>query len=433
MGLCSLPDEVIGNIFKTLSIGSRLACAAVCQKLLHIATTGATAVSLFVLKRVQADSFSAYLQRHGGHLKSVDVRSYSFPMQLQQGPDGDWGGLLKCTALTHLELSGCTIEDHKSAALMQLTALPSLQHLSLGNVQAHSGSPTPVGAQEWVEAEFPIGLLPHLSSLTYLKLWNGVVCRDSALLQLTAVSALQVLELHSTDISATAFGALHQLQQLTRLRLWAPEVRIRHETTPGFSKLTALQTLMLYECEVDPRMLAGLSNLQLLSMSPRSAQQDGAALLAALPKLHKLQSLELSCTKWQWPALTAAYRGLAASSQLTEFQFINITVPRGAWQVVFGPGQHFPQLQNMSIYHEDDWDAGMIDGVLLSTADVKVRTKLGVQHNNTWVQHNNTWGSSQSVLVVVGSGCGCSPPRSLSIVTVLAPTKRALCRIKHAQ
>lgn len=391
MDLPSLPDEVIGNILSFLPLRSRLACASVCQRLLQITTAVTSSLALSRPDQARADSFSAYLQHYGKHVRVLNVENCRHHVQLQsctqleqlslsgcvlsQCQDGNWG-LFQCTALTRLDITSCSIEAHKSVALTQLTAFQSLQQLSLSNVSARRGSPTPlpVAAREWVPLELPVGLLPHLSCLTSLRICTGVLLPDSALLQLTAVSNLRALELTCLNITTAAVGALHQLQQLTYLRLWAHQVSISLETTPSFSKLTALQTLMLFQCSIDPRVLAGLSNLQTLGLAACPAQPDGAArLLAVLPKLQKLRSIGLSSTRWQWPAVSSAYRGLAASSQLTSFEFIYCTVPVGAWHFVFAPGQHLTQLQELSIVHDYDDDTSLIQGLLLSTRDIQVQ------------------------------------------------------------
>jgi hypothetical protein len=152
--------------------------------------------------------------------------------------------------LTHLSLT-CGVWSSEKTELVQLSRLVNLQHLKL--------------TME-ICGECPCNVLSQLGKLTCLD-----VSRPSEdLQQLSTLTALQQLCLKDVRVASGGL-LLQQLPQLTSLKMTACNVghgtgsifRCLQPTSPG---PTALQSLALCDCAVEPGALACATQLRALSL-----------------------------------------------------------------------------------------------------------------------------------------------------------------------
>jgi len=284
--LCTLmdvPAGVLVSILRHVPFKYRLGvCTHVCR-LFHGAAVAAThSISTPSMgTQAQYDQLSQWLQQHGGVITSLEaqVDRYcqtrqacqhkptlaSLPCPLLRDLDLYGLGLQPgffsaCTGLTRLSLESSDVEGSPHATsgaasnpLTQLSVLSSLQHLGLGALQL-KGSVTSSGG---TVLEFPSSLLSQLVQLTHLQLKSGLVQSDAALQHLSALSALQHLDLNlyclgQHRLSAAALTGLQHLQHLTALHLWwTVPWAIDLHSMPAFSALTALRVL---SCRTAPQL-----------------------------------------------------------------------------------------------------------------------------------------------------------------------------------
>jgi hypothetical protein len=163
-------------------------------------------------------------------LKSLDLHN----LQLQLGPGrGNAGILASITALRSLRLWGDSLVDG-ATGLKYLSTITGLQDLYLAGRLAAGLC-------------FPSGVLSRLVQLTSLTL-HGVELPATAVRGLSLLSGLKQLTLkphtyagRQASLSRALLRIVSEQQQLTKLDLGATAAAISNSSTPGFSRLTALQ------------------------------------------------------------------------------------------------------------------------------------------------------------------------------------------------
>jgi hypothetical protein len=125
---------------------------------------------------------------------------------------------------------------------------------------------------------------------------------------------------------------------------------------PGIERLTALEDLSLFCCNLEPCLLpmtTGLTRLYLwrVTLQPSQAQQDSALgasqLLQLLARLTALQELRLADISWP-QQLLAPYSALTASSNLRGLHICDCDMQGAVWAHVFPAGRKLPQLRLFS-------------------------------------------------------------------------------------
>ena len=134
----------------------------------------------------------------------------------------------------------------------------------------------------------------------------------------------------------------------------SPNITLSHSSTPGLTKLTALQRLEVEDLNaVHPAVLGGLPKLQhlVVGYSPlrKAAGEPG---LVALSTLTALQHLELACDDLDESvaATPADWAALTASIQLTRLYMTPENgglVPGLKYDQVFPQGCRLPQLRQL--------------------------------------------------------------------------------------
>jgi len=279
-----------------------------------------------------------------------------------------------CAGLTKLLLWSCCVygSPHASSSadsnpLTQLSVLSSLQHLGL----AVLGPKHAATVSEFIVLDLPSSLLSQLVQLTYLQLGICQVQSDAALQHLSALSALQHLDLGEglglglQRPTAAALTGLQYLQQLTALRLLAAPWAINLHSMPAITVLTALRELLLLGSpSVDPAVLAGFSQLQELELCFQSfwgagsqsfwGAEDSAAVLAAIGRQQELRKLTVSQQIHCWtPPSAAEHSALTASNRLQHLQLLNLELPVGAWRQMFPLGRCLCELRCLCLRSRD--------------------------------------------------------------------------------
>jgi len=331
----------------------------------------------------QSDNLLEWIQLHGGGITCLDIQdgrgaslaSLPCPVLRDLNLQGMFlqPGLFitcTCTSLTRLLLASWYLlsSQHatRSAAvsnpLTQLSVLRSLQHLDL---DFSAGCPlASLLTSRYMDGaliyEFPGRLLSQLVQLTCLKLRHNQVQSDAALQHLSALSALQHLELSlqswtKQKPTAAALTGLQQLPQLTALKVLSVPWAINLHSMPAFAVLTALRVLQLRGSpSVDPAVLAAISGLQQLDLTCRGPwdAEGSAAMLAAVGQQQGLVKLEV-CHPWCCSTLCAAACAvLTASSHLQHLLLLQCELPVGAWQQMFPPTRCLPELRHLSLCAE---------------------------------------------------------------------------------
>lgn len=187
--------------------------------------------------------------------------------------------------LSHLSLaSRCSSTSDWTKTVDRLPELTALKHLELNGLPPDGVS----------------GSLPsHLVHLTHLWVrYAGAVSNVAQQFQdLSTFTALRELSVGMTNLAAGALSGIEHLPQLTRLavRLASPVLQFSTASTSSWGHLTALQSLDLQLCTVQPEALSCLTQLQELALHDLSRQQGPLEeLLGALSQLLLLTNLYLA-------------------------------------------------------------------------------------------------------------------------------------------
>jgi len=375
--LMDLPFVILTSILHHVPLRDRLrVCTLVCRSFQAAAVAATNSISTSYMSTAQGDQLLEWLQRHGLGLTALEwhfrygrapsLASLPCPLLSELNLHGlslQPGFFGTCTGLTKLLLKSCCMADSSHATsgadnpLTQLSVLSSLQHLGLAALEFRR-SVTRLGDH----LEFSSSLLSQLMQLTYLQLGSGQMQSDAALQHLSAVTALQHLDLNFRDCmgqcpTAAALTGLQHLQHLTALRLCRAPWAIDLHSLPALTVLTALCVLQLKHCtSVDPAVLAGFSQLQELQLVCKEAwdAEGSAALLAAIGRQPQLKRLVLCPYRIWHPPSPAAYSVLTASSSLQHLALPSGQLPAGAWQQMFPPGRCLPELRHLFLPAEDN-------------------------------------------------------------------------------
>jgi hypothetical protein len=151
---------------------------------------------------------------------------------------------------------------------------------------------------------------------------------------------------------------------LTRLHLgpasnyvgWQPDGNMGiYSRTPWLESLTALQWLCLERVRVEPSQLHGLSELAYLHLAGASFNpSDLLGMLGQLTRLQRLHIVQEAAFGWGerygdpiWPAPSALFTGLTASSRLQEIVLDHCMLPVGIWPHAFPAGRLLPELRSL--------------------------------------------------------------------------------------
>jgi hypothetical protein len=267
-------------------------------------------------------------------------------VQLEQTADGR-GLLQHCTGLSALDLHGCEVPDARAAAAV-IAALPQLRRLCMTAVTDSRRQllkiPTlhPQGMAQLThfsfQAQQQTSQLAHLSAVVNLeclelpelftpsvsdkprvslssmlselvkltRLHVGYECsmmdndeKAQQLQHLSCLTALQELAIECNwSLNLNAAGIV-RLSQLTHLRIKSEgegdaDAQLT-TSTHSWSRLTALQSLPLEGCVVQPQALAACTQLRSLSLQQVRISRDASlhGLLGAVSQLSSLTSLDI--------------------------------------------------------------------------------------------------------------------------------------------
>lgn len=231
--------------------------------------------------------------------------------------------------------------------LEQLSALVNLELLSLSALH-----PTAL----------PDGLPPQLTNLTNLRVtYRNRAQVDSVAEQfkhLSSFTALQSLEVgcSSTEDLAWSLPGIGDLEKLTCINFKSDTLAFRTVSTHRWSQLTALESLTLHGCAVQPSALATftqLRTLQLINTQPlhNATPQD---LVSAVSKLQLLTELHAGLYLHRNRAAPQpdAFAALTASTNLRFLEVNLLPSDRkiyGGPVVLFRPDTLYPHMQRVDL------------------------------------------------------------------------------------
>jgi hypothetical protein len=356
--LLALPDPCLLAVLQCCAANEQrgLFSAARAHSRLHQAAALAlSSVNIILRPQQQADTVLLYLNRHGGHVNSLqlsvspedELTLHELPPTLQlhslelEGcslqllPDKGFQGVLGAAVaagappLKQLQLGLCTLLDEAEGLAAALLQLPALEHLCLRcNIN-------PAGVDhDWLT--FPTGVLQQLQQLTYLE--------------------LAVVHLQGPDQTSPALQPLTALTRLVDLQLMTCIHKIS-VTADMLSGMCHLTRLALREAGFEPAALAGKAKLQHLELMSWRLQRAGRAagvvqLLSQLQQHTQLTHLDLrdsvrAVEERNPPA--AAYAALTASSKLQHLNISGSKVPANVWQHLFPTGRQLLHLTSLSV------------------------------------------------------------------------------------
>ena len=246
--LLQLPDPCLLAVMQCLSHNSRsLFSAARAHSRLHQAAVMAlSSIIVTVDDELQLDSVLLYLANHGQHVSNLTLHNFAdnrpradgggaplnlflllqsnlhslelheFALQLQ--PNSGYQGAAKDgSALEDLIISECQLLDGEEELAAALSALPSLQHLSIVECDTAEG--------DTCMFPFPTSALQRVQQLTYLEL---SLCEEQHLDSLQhwqALTGLQDLSLSfaipvADTLQVVHAGMLSGIHHLTRLNVY---------------------------------------------------------------------------------------------------------------------------------------------------------------------------------------------------------------------
>lgn len=250
------------------------------------------------------------------------------------------------------------VQPEQVQQLSQLSGLVDLQHIEL----------------PYISNGVSGGLPSQLVKLTCLHMGYRRIAAAEQFQHLSSLTALQVLDLKWFDQNdqqaANLFGeivmaqqpgnllGIQHLVQLTSLRLQSMTLRCSTLSLQAWTSLTALQSLALSECAVQPRALAALRQLQVLSLV--DVKPWGAAtfedLIRDVSQLPLLAEFAFSrpCYVGQVGMVLApsTLTALQASTNLRSLQLglDRRAAPQGC--NMFMPGAMFPHVRKLDLTYK---------------------------------------------------------------------------------
>jgi hypothetical protein len=365
--LLALPDPCLLAVLEccaAIDQRSVLSAARAHPRLHQAAVLALRSISADVRPQRQVNSVLLYLDRHGRHVSSIDLRGSQF------GPAAALRELPSHLQLSSLELQMLRLQlqpgEGFEGLLGAAAGVATLKRLRLDSCKLFDVG---LGADGLLAADLPLlpAGLEHLSIRRSLfrRLLEGFFT-----VTLQQLQQLTYLELRTSNVtlpdSDTTSPALQSLQALTRLvdlrlAVQCDAINITASMLSGTQHLTRLELLSVQCIAIEPGVLAGKTQLQHLSlMTVRlSLGTAGVAqLLSHLQPLQQLTHLHLSSlgkrqlgedTPLEDTPPAAAYAALTASSKLQHLDLRWCRLPAGVWQHIFAAGRQLPHLATIDI------------------------------------------------------------------------------------
>jgi Leucine-rich repeat (LRR) protein len=411
-GLLSLPKPALQLILQNLDQYS-LACTAVtCSTLSDMAVIPLSKVWVpCSIAGADTDSLASWHERHGTSIAQMTECSFvgdptgiahlSKPpgpglrqLQLQdissQLQHGGSCVLRDCTSLTTLNMQDCMVSD-ASAAAASIAAMPELCSLALAWSEGESKALQSASGRSLIQVlqlpstltylslqapsmgcdrmgelsalvnlqhltlqrlsppGVPAGLPAQLVRLTCLEAAFQPGCNMAEQLQhLSSLTALQQLSFSSMDMTAADVAGIQPLSQLTGLQLASMDTALMANATSWACK-AALQSLALQDCGLQPGTLAGITNLQVLSLQRVLHMGGVAALFKTVVQLPLLTDLLITTASAQQATAGRVpptnYTALTSSTNLCSLQLaLSDRISPGAY-CLFEPEFVYPQLR----------------------------------------------------------------------------------------
>jgi hypothetical protein len=243
-------------------------------------------------------------------------------------------------------------QPEQAQHLDQLSALVDLEHLSL--------SAFPLSA-------LPDGLPSQLTKLTSLRVnytnkAAEITAASGLFKHLGSLTALQSLDItwSSTEGLGQAWSGIGDLSRLTRLELKSatPALPFTAASIRSWTELTALESLTLHGCAVQPAALAAFTQLRALRSVnaqplPNAKPQDLVSAVSELQLLTDLHAAWLVPKRHQVPELDA-FTALTVSTDLRSLQVTQLPSDRkfyGGTVQLFKPDMLYPHLQLIDLAH----------------------------------------------------------------------------------
>jgi hypothetical protein len=326
-------------------------------------------------------------------------------LHVQLAPsEGCPGVLHDCTGLTSLDLQGCWVPDmHTSMAA--IAALPELQSLNMGHIDISDGRGLlllpelqhasqftrlgltfrSVGAQGMAQLSqlsamvnlqhlrltqlhsqgVPGGVPPQLVKLTCLHVSYNAHSQHEAAAQLQHLSALtelRDLQMECSKADAAALSDLEHTSQLKSLDLRCDRFEFTSSSTHRWAHLSALESLTLGGCRVQPAAFAALKQLRALSLLYVQFFQHSRLLdlLATLAQLPVLADLAVQYDPhWGVGPPTAPFTAPWISTQLHSLQ-LGVSCRWSTQDLASGlirPGTVCPQLHFVDLCYRNNLGA----------------------------------------------------------------------------
>lgn len=288
-------------------------------------------------------------------------------VQLHEG-DGAPGLVSCCPGLTKLCLVRCQWLGGQ-AGVEALSRLVHLQHLHL----TPFCRPTELAVPD---------SLHTMSQLTHLELRGSFEVNDNFVQQASRLSNLRGLAFPGTaSVTAASLGSLHHLSHLEHLDLSTDKISYSSSNTPSIPRLTKLTHLglaTLGQEQLDPNMLAPLTNLVHLVMDVVPVT-SGTELLTVLSTLQKLQELRINSAdehvngaRAAWPPPASPLFGVFAD--LPDLRALELrwccSLPARVWEQVFPAGRQLTALTELEIcwlVRDEDYGMHSPDALLQSS------------------------------------------------------------------
>jgi hypothetical protein len=253
---------------------------------------------------------------------------------------------LMCLEVWAFSWSDLTPEE--AAVLSQLSGFVSLQHLGLCMLPGDGE---------------PGGLPSQLVKLTHLSVGYEQRCDTAGQFQhLSCLTELQQLSVQirtwNEAVSLSGLSGIQHLSNLTHLGLISQGLDFCTNVTQAWTQLTALQSLTLAQCQVQPEVLAQMTQLQALDVG----DLGGASLPDLLGAVSQLSALTM--LRWTLqlvpdlgapaPAAAAAVASLTALTASTNLCSLQLAISgRSPDQglVLFLQNMTYPKLQSINLWY----------------------------------------------------------------------------------